>query len=166
MNKRQKGIATLIALMALVIMLLASLALIRSTGVTQTAAGNLAFRRDLANRGERAIQQASAPFLTGDLATPAARTNSVTTDNYSAITLPSNTDGIPRALLDDGVFAACCSAADLTDAASQVTLRYVVDRMCTVTGTPTLPNCAIGLNTYQTSLTAGEARASGAVYTN
>jgi hypothetical protein len=61
--------------------------------------------------------------------------------------LPTNAQGVPLALLDDtagpnGFLSVGVAANDIIpNATSQVTIRYVIDRLCTLTGTASSPNC-------------------------
>jgi hypothetical protein len=122
MIKRQRGVATLIALIALVVMLVAGIALVRSSGITELAAGNVGFRRDLTNQAEVAMKTVNALFstiggVTGALSNPALRTANQIAYNYSATEIPdaavystsvsSNTAfaGIPVALTDSTTFS-------------------------------------------------------------
>ena len=58
-----RGIALPFTLIALVVLLLAGVGLIRAMDVGLLQAGNLAFRRDLANQAERGIaQQRNGPI--------------------------------------------------------------------------------------------------------
>jgi hypothetical protein len=128
---RQRGVVLLFALVALVVMLIASVALVRSFNTTLFTAGNIAFKRDLLNQGERVVPVVLAQMTTGVLAAPAARAASAPANNYSATILPSNAQGIPMALLTDAGFAAVGVAGnDIVVPDQKVTLRYVVDRLC------------------------------------
>ena len=64
---KQSGFVMIVTLLALVIMLLASVALIRSTDTNLVIAGNMAFKRDLINQAERAIPVIQTTFLSGAL---------------------------------------------------------------------------------------------------
>ena len=73
------------------------------------------------------------------------RAVNVPAENYSASVLPSNEQGIPRALLDDNIFTgtlAMNASRDitLTDPTTNVawgSIRYVIDRQCTQAGDET-----------------------------
>lgn len=134
--ERQRGVVLLFSLIALVVMLIASVALIRSFQSSLFTSGNIAFKRDLQNQGERAVDKVLVAFRTGDLKTPAARAAHQAASNYSATMLPVNAKGIPNALQNDTTFAAVgVTANDITTPATQqVTIRYVVDRLCVTVG--------------------------------
>lgn len=135
---RQRGVVLLFSLIALVVLLIAAVALVRSFNTSLFMSGNIAFKRDLQNQGERAMETVLTAFRTGALSTSAARAANLPGENYSAVMLPSNTQGIPTALQNDAAFAAVgTTAKDITVAGQQVTVRYVVDRMCSVAGDET-----------------------------
>lgn len=135
---RQRGVVLLFSLIALVIMLIAAVALVRSFNSSLFTAGNIAFKRDLQNQSERAVQKAFAAFQgTGSLVLPATRAASQAGSNYSAQILPVNAQGIPIALQNDTTFGLVGVATnDITPAnepslAQQgVEVRYVIDRLC------------------------------------
>ena len=145
--KRQRGVVLLVTLIALVIMLIGGLALIRSSDTALVIAGNLAFKRDLTNQAERAAAMAIAAFEPdGALYSTADTYASMTSANYSATILPtaSNNRGIPDALLDDSLFATYgVSGNDIVDASANVTIRYLIDRMCSAAGPADATTCAL-----------------------
>jgi type IV pilus assembly protein PilX len=147
---RQRGVVLLFSLIALVILLLAAVALMRSFNTSQFMAGNIAFKRDLQNQGERAVDRVLTDFRAGNpLANMATRAANRAASNYSAAMLPTNNQGIPRALGDtDLVFSAAWTAPDIA-AAPGVSIRYIVDRMCNAAGdekTLGADNCVIADN--------------------
>lgn len=134
LQRAQRGAVLIITLIILVVMLISAAALVRSFDISLTTAGNLAFKRDLAQQSEQAAQAILTTFRPGGtLAPPAARAAHNAALNYSAIVLPSNPQGIPLALLAEDLPAGVGTAADI-DAGDGVTLRYVVDRLCTDVG--------------------------------
>jgi type IV pilus assembly protein PilX len=137
---RQRGVVLLFCLIVLVILLAGGVAVVRSMNTSLTSAGNLAFRRDLVNQGERAVSFVLAKFAsTGTLA---SATTDLPGENFKATKLDTNTQGIPRALLDDTAFATVGKASnDISDTTAQVTIRYLIDRLCTDSGTATSTGC-------------------------
>lgn len=130
----ERGAVLIISLIILVVMLISAAALVRSFDISLTTAGNLAFKRDLAQQSEQATQTILTGFRPGGaLAGAAARAASNAALNYSAFVLPSNPQGIPMALLASALPATVGTAADI-DAGDGVTLRYVVDRLCSELG--------------------------------
>ena len=65
-KKNQNGVILLVTLLALVIMMLASLALVRSTDTNLILAGNYAFKRDVVNQAEQALPKIKALFETSE----------------------------------------------------------------------------------------------------
>jgi Tfp pilus assembly protein PilX len=145
LRRTQSGVILLFTLVALVVVLIAGLSLIRAMDVSLLQAGNLAFRRDLANQAERGIAQAVARFSgTGALSAESVRNANVVTVNYSASRLATNAQGIPTLLLNDAAFtAAGMTGTDLTDTGSGVTVRIVVDRQCAAAGDIAGNACAL-----------------------
>ena len=138
----QRGVVLIFTLIILLILTIGAVALMRSLNTSLYGAGNLAFRRDLMNQGELAVANVIAEFKTGDLSTSSSTLNNVPADNYSATMLPSNSQGVPNALLTSGVLSAAVGTLpDLTGATSDVAIRYVIDRLCCATGTPTGALC-------------------------
>ncbi|WP_439570572.1 hypothetical protein [Methylibium sp.] len=143
----------------LVVMLISAAALMRSFDISLTTAGNLAFKRDLAQQSEQAAETILARFRAGGALTgAAAREANAPTLNYSATVLPSNPQGIPNTLLaNDATFAGAWTDADI-NAGQGITLRYVVDRMCATagTGSETPDNCAVADASLQPGGSASE----------
>jgi hypothetical protein len=129
-------VVLLFALIALVVMLIAAVALVRSFHTSLFTAGNIAFKRDLQNQGERASQVALTAFRSGGgLSTATLRATNVPGSNYSATKLDTNAQGVPDVLaLSDSAFAAAYSVPDLKSDDQSVTIRYVIDRLCATTG--------------------------------
>lgn len=128
---RQRGVVLIFTLIALMVLMLGSIALIRSMGTSSFMSGNLAFKRDLVNHGERGMAQALGQLRTGALSSDITRQASQTGSNYSPTVFASDSHGIPLVLVSDASYtAAGMSAADIADAATGVTVRYVIDRQC------------------------------------
>jgi type IV pilus assembly protein PilX len=142
----QRGVVLLFTLIALAILLVGAIALVRSFNTSLFTAGNVAFKRDLANQAERAVPVLLTALTagTGTLNTPALRGDNRAASNYSAVALPVNNQGIPTILLaDNATFNAAWTAGDVTAPNDQsgrnpgVTIRYVIDRLCSATGDET-----------------------------
>jgi len=140
-QSRQRGEVLIFTLIVLLILTIGAVALMRSMNTALVGSGNLAFRRDLVNQGEYAVSQVMAEFQTGDLSTSASTLNNVPADNYSATMLTSNAEGVPTALLQNTLPSAVGTHADLTGPTSDILIRYVIDRLCSSTGTPTGALC-------------------------
>lgn len=128
-----------LTLVSLVILLIAVAAMLRSVDTASMMAGNLAFRRDLANFADQGIVIAKAQLGTGGAlndSTVRQTDQTSTVIHYSASRLPiaaGATNGIPALLLDENAYKAKYGDPT-TDPTSQITLRYIVDRQCVGTG--------------------------------
>ena len=137
-RSRERGVVLLFSLIALVIMLLAAVALVRSFNSSLFTAGNIAFKRDMQNQSERAVDKALTEFRSGgSLDTPAKRAANLLASNYSATMLAVNAQGIPDALQNDTTFAVVGTGADLKSTDQSVAIRYVIDRLCSTAGDET-----------------------------
>ena len=132
---RQRGVVLIFSLIVLLILAIGAVALLRSVDSSLLSAGNLAFHRDLVNQGEQAVASVMTEFKTTGLPLGGgSTTNNTTADlqtaNYSATTLPTNSQGVPLVLLNDAAFVAAFTAGDLAGRTSDVKIRYVIDRLC------------------------------------
>jgi type IV pilus assembly protein PilX len=133
---RQRGVVLLFSLIALAIMLIVAVALVRSFNNSLFTAGNIGFKRDLQNQSEVAVATVLPLFRAGGaLATPAQRANNAAARNYSASILPTNAEGIPD-VLNSSTFSSSWTAGDLAGGTG-VTVRYVIDRLCAISGDET-----------------------------
>lgn len=139
MRRRERGVVLLFCLVVLVVLLAGGVAVMRSMNASLATAGNLAFRRDLVNKGEQATARVLAQFRSGGvLQTPASEAADLTSANYSASRLETNAQGIPTILLqDDTAFGAKGAVSnDIKDADESVKVRYIIDRLCNAAGLP------------------------------
>jgi type IV pilus assembly protein PilX len=139
---RQQGVVLIFSLIVLLILAIGAVALLRSVDTSLLSAGNLAFHRDLVNQGEQAVATVLTEFRTNG---PPLSTNPTSADlpaaNYVSRTLPTNNQGVPLALLDNAALALIASAPVIAGRTSDVTIRYVIDRLCTNTGAASSSNC-------------------------
>ena len=144
--RRQRGVIMVVALITLVVLMIGAVAMIRSMDAALTTAGSYGFKRDMANQGTRALVQVQTLMKTGALATDAARGANNTALNYSATILPTTPEGIPTALLTDTAFASVGVAGNDLDngATGGITVRYVIDRLCSAPGAPSDSTCMVG----------------------
>jgi len=135
-TSRQRGVVLIYTLIILLILTIGAVALVRSMHTSLFSAGNLAFRQDLVNQGEQAVTNVVTQFKTGAFSTPGSTDADNKAFNYSSTALPTNAQGVPNALLDKTLFAAVAStpANDIVGATPDVTMIYVIDRLCSVTG--------------------------------
>lgn len=149
----QHGMVLIFALITLVIMLIGAVALSRSINAGQFFVGNIGFKRDLTNQGERALQIALNAVRTGGaLELVTTRNTDLLAANYKATLLATNAQGIPNALLSDTDFAAVgVTANDITvteaSGVERVKIRYVIDRMATTNGTCSTSTCTMANQT-------------------
>lgn len=131
-SRRQRGVVLIFSLIVLLILAIGAVALLRSADSSLTSAGNLAFHRDLVNQAEQAVSTVMTQFKTSAPPLGGNTTVSVPAANYSAVTLATNAQGVPTALLDNTAFAAVGTAANdiVPNANSQISIRYVIDRLC------------------------------------
>ena len=158
----QRGVVLIITLIALVLLLLAAAAMVRSVDTSAVLSGNLAFRRDLANQGERGMSVARKLLVTGALAAEATRDANQLAQNYSAVKLATNASGVPTILANSTAFSdgtLTMTGADLTQ--SGVTVRYVIDRLCTAAGAFSDGTCEIVESTADTSGSSWQRRPGG-----
>ncbi|MGJ7505303.1 MULTISPECIES: pilus assembly PilX family protein [unclassified Variovorax] len=148
--RRQRGVVLLFCLIVLVILLIGGVAVMRSTQTSLASAGNLAFRRDLSSQGEQAASNVLTAFKSGVLKTATLSAASISSANYSAVELTANDQGIPLVLLSSSSSPSGTdftgttfspTASDLTGATSDITIRYVIDRLCRAAGTATTSTC-------------------------
>lgn len=147
-GRRQSGVVMLFALIALVIMLVGSVALMRSLNISLFNVGNIAFKRDMSNQAERVLAEVLPKMTgTGSLASRSVRALSSPPDNYSAKILPTNPQGIPTVLLaKDADFRVVGTAADIKPDGQAVAIRYIIERLCDDVGEDTLlgaPRCIL-----------------------
>lgn len=152
---KQQGVILPIALVALLIMLIASVGLIRSTDTSLLVSGNLAFKRDALNQAERASTKVQTMFETGALKDESQRLNHLLTENYYASIQPSHQNGLPNILLDKSAFDDQFSFNNIKDNSSQITVRYIVERMCFSAGAVTISNCITSTSTTDVGGSAG-----------
>jgi type IV pilus assembly protein PilX len=144
---RQRGVVLIFSLIVLLILAIGAVALLRSVNSSLLSAGNLAFHRDLVNQGEQAVSSVMTEFKTNGPPLNGATTADLPAANYKSSVLPTNSQGVPLALLDDtagpnGFLSVGVAANDIIPTpTSQVTIRYVIDRLCTLTGSASSPNC-------------------------
>lgn len=143
-RRTQHGVILLYGLIVLAIMLIGAAAMVRSMNTSLVNAGNIGFKRDLTNQAERAAATALTLLQTGALSTTTARESNSTASNYSASILATNAQGLPNALFDDTAFAAIgVSSNDITIADQAITMRWVIDRLCTAAGAADPTRCTL-----------------------
>lgn len=166
--RRQRGVSLIFALIALVALLVASIALVRSVGSGSQVLGNIAFQQDTIAAADLAMAEASAYILnattdltasSGAVSGGAASTRSgfyantqdtldVTGQQLSSLTTRQlvdwDMDGCKYATV--GSYATCNifpHDVDMSGAASSTTTaRYVIFRLCAADGAMSGTSCA------------------------
>jgi len=150
---QQQGLVLIVTLLALMILLLASVALIRSTDSSLNIAGTMAFKRDLINQAERALPQIQQAFLTGALSTELSRLSDSPGNNYYASVQATNASGIPNVLF--AVDGANANNIKTTDG-SNIEIRYVIDRICLAPNKVDAKKCTLAANNETKGREPGE----------
>lgn len=140
---RQRGVVMIFTLIVLLILMIGAVALVRSMNSSLSSAGNIAFHRDLVNQGEQALSNVMTEFKTGAAPLSGVTIADLPAANYVSTTLPTNAQGVPTVLLGgDPVFATVALPAnDIPGATPDVTIRYVIDRLCSATGVASSADC-------------------------
>lgn len=156
----QRGTVLIVALIVLVAMAISAVALTRSVDTANLVAGNLAFKQGALHATERGMALALAKFDSftippGALSSMSATETNNSTNGYSATLLATDSRGVPTVLLNTTTFDTTYpnAKASLTDTGE--TVRYVIDRQCTRTGTAGTAWCTLtNINPPQVQLGA------------
>ncbi|HZV61156.1 MAG TPA: hypothetical protein VFF75_01945 [Methylophilaceae bacterium] len=143
---RQKGVVLFLALMALVLMSIAAVALIRTVDTSTLIAGNLAFTQSATTSADSGMESAIAWL--------GANAETLDADNkgagYYSYVDDNPASGTYLDLMSEDTWktgaSAVATGADMTDGldTSGNTIRYVIQRMCSVTGPPAAATCLFG----------------------
>jgi type IV pilus assembly protein PilX len=135
-RRGQRGVVLFIALIVLVAMTLAGIALMRSVDTNVLIAGNLAFRQSTTMAGDWGIEAARA-WLTANTGTPLYNSQPAITDGSSYFSnFQSGVDLIGVGVTSDDFNWNSTSARNLgTDSAGNE-VRYVIHRLCALSGDP------------------------------
>ncbi|MDP1658987.1 MAG: hypothetical protein Q8L73_06510 [Methylotenera sp.] len=160
----QQGVVLFIALIALVVMSLASVALIRSVDTNTMIAGNLAFKQSALVSSDRGVETALEWIKTQANLDPNILDASNTVDGYYATYLAPNLDS-PAVLKAEATWDVATSADATgtgivagTEDASKNRIRYIVQRMCREAAPPkndATNKCLFGSAEVNTSSTGG-----------
>ncbi|MEN9704672.1 MAG: hypothetical protein RLZZ393_551 [Pseudomonadota bacterium] len=178
--KRQRGMALIIVLIALVIISFAAAALLRSTDTATLITGNLAFKKAALASGDAAAEQAlrwldaHASDTALHVDAPASGYFATSADNCDLTGSRTPADGSDDVGWDGSATHANCamSAAGATPAgiANGYSTSYVINRMCNAAGDPMSLLAADGhtpmtCSRLSAGATAGSTR-TGAYYGN
>lgn len=136
---RQRGmVATLIALVVLMVTLMAVVALMHSVDTANSVAGTLAFRQSALQEAERAYNQVKSLSV---YAPPLSDTDNASLAYYASVQPASEVrPDIPKALYDKtGGYLSLDPAT--VDAGNKV--YYMIERLCPALGAATLSSCIV-----------------------
>lgn len=142
-HHQQGMVAMFVAIIVLIATMMAAVALMRSTDTSNMIAGSLTFRQGVLQEAARAYEASKAagavPFF------PPQSNSDDYAVGYSSLILPSTTKpGIPDVLANATTgtcTAPCLSMTPL--AATGNTVRYVVERLCPMTGPADKKACLV-----------------------
>jgi Tfp pilus assembly protein PilX len=135
--RRARGVVAIVALVAILVMALASAALLRSVGTAAAVAGNLGFMQAALAAADGAVEHAVATLF--ELRAVADPANDDASHSYFASRQAAeNARGVPQALQ---AVANYPSGAPILDAGNGNSVRYVIERMCISPGAATAENC-------------------------
>jgi type IV pilus assembly protein PilX len=153
---RQRGLSLIFALLALAAMMLAAVAVVRSVDTSGQVLGNLGFKQDTMLASDDAARQA-IDWLNGRR-TDVALYDAIDAEGYYPNSVPTldatgrRATDATRTVIDwDGngcarytVRAACIAPSAQKNLANGVTAHYLITRLCTARGNPTIDdiNCA------------------------
>lgn len=158
---RQKGTSLLVAMVALVAMMTAGMALIRSVDSANLAAGNFQMQQSAEQNIDMGINEALLAYLQspGNIALSIDNRNqNDATKSYWAIRQLQSTEGVPLALINLPAPTWTATGPALTgwageqiDASSMQLRRYYVERLCDATGIASANNCQMYTMEYESN---------------
>ncbi|MGE0315794.1 MAG: hypothetical protein AB7P21_29625 [Lautropia sp.] len=148
------GVVLPIALILLVVLALSAIGFMRTIDTSTLVARSASFQRDAINRNELAMNTAARAFETGAGGHFASLAN---TDQtllgvgsglaYSAVALPTDSQGVPLVLKNDAAFAALFAPVLATTrfaSGDGMTTRLMIERLCSLEQPADASHCAIG----------------------
>lgn len=145
-TEKQQGVVLFFSLIALVIMSLAAVALIRSVDTADLIAGNLAFKRSATISADSGTETA-VNWLLGEV--PANLNSNIPVQAYYATSVddpltPLVDEGNPKELVDAATKTATGAGIVAGKDQSGNKITYVIQRLCSATGTPAPDKCLFG----------------------
>jgi type IV pilus assembly protein PilX len=146
----QKGLSLFVTLILMVVLLIASVALIRSVNSLAWIAGNIAFKQDSLNRTELGMTQAISMLSNPDTGTGLSGQTDANafSKGYSATIMNSDKRGIPLTLLStsdfDGSSFSGGSTLPKVTLSDGTVIRFVTERLCSVVGPASSISCILG----------------------
>ncbi|CAJ0681036.1 hypothetical protein R82526_01033 [Ralstonia mannitolilytica] len=143
LGRRQSGVVLLIALIAVAILAIGTVALFRSSDAALFNAGNLAFKRDMTNRGELGIAAAKTALTSGALSSEATRQADQPASGYYATMQATGTHGVPNALIGYKPGKTTSTTLPTINGGDGITIYYMIDRLCTSAGSTDPSNACV-----------------------
>ncbi len=137
---RQRGmVATLIALIVLIVTLLAVVALMHSVDTSNSVAGTLAFRQSALQEAERAYGEVKSLTV---YAPPTSDQSDTTIGYYSSVQTASEVrPDLPKAIYDPDYSKIHEVTYGTVSSGNHV--YYMIERLCPTTGPATLTTCVV-----------------------
>jgi Tfp pilus assembly protein PilX len=158
--RQQRGVVMFIALIVMVALSLAAIALVRSVDTSNAVVGNLSFRMASILPGNLAVEKAAAAlFKDADIASavriPDTNADYAAENYYASRQGGEDARGIPVKLQKKSNYP--FAVLTTNDSASQPTeIRYVIERMCTQAGVPTVATCELLPPKFNPGTTVGD----------
>ncbi|MGE0801501.1 MAG: hypothetical protein AB7G13_17620 [Lautropia sp.] len=142
------------ALILLLVLAVSSVGFVKLINTSSLVARNASFQRDAVNRNELAINRALRAFdnVAGAHFAQLANTDQTALGvgsglAYSAVALPTDSQGVPLVLKSDTAFAAMFAPVLATTqiaSGDSMTTRLVIDRLCALEQPADSNHCSIG----------------------
>lgn len=137
-TRAPRGIALLVVLILMLILTLAAVSLVRKSLATASASGSIAMRHNLAFAGLAAVEVATI-LITRGVASANPAVDAPASNYYASRQPREDARGIPTALQTLTAYP----AGARTLAAGDLTIRYVVERLCVEPGPATPERCTL-----------------------
>lgn len=134
----RRGVALLVALVTMLILTLAAIALVRTTLAIAAASGKVAIRTNLSVAGLAAVE-AALVILRGDPALADLGVDAPANNYFSSRQAGEDARGVPAVLQSLAAYPADAR----TLAAGDLSIRFVVERLCTASGAAVAERCAL-----------------------
>ena len=144
--RQQRGIVLFIALIVMVALSLAAVALVRSVDTTNAVIGNLSFRMASILPGNLAVEKAAAALFQSEDIANAVRIADLNADfpgenYYASRQAGEDSRGVPAKLQKKSAYPFPVIQAKNSATGQNTEIRYVIERMCTAAGAPTVATC-------------------------
>ena len=137
-HPRERGIVVFVALIAMAVLSLAAVALIRAVDTNTSVAGNLAFRQAANALINTAVEKAADDLFYAQTIVDTTN-NDLAHNFYATIQGGEAATGVPAVLQGNGGSPPATypvTFQTIPDANSSNTARWVIERLCSVTGDP------------------------------